>query len=260
MRKEQPLLQVKQLEKSYTAEAKALTGLSLEVAEGECLGVVGESGSGKSTLGKLILGLEKPDAGEIWLGGVRYDQLRGRAMREARKHIQVVFQDPSASLNPKLPIWKTVIEPLENYPEVKPSFLAGAALTKKETAAVLLRMVGLSEELLERYPHQLSGGQKQRVAIARGISLHPRLLVCDEPTSSLDVSVQAQILNLLKELKESYGIAYLFISHDLAAVRFLSDRMIVLKDGELVDHFPADALFEEERHPYTKMLVDAAAG
>lgn len=252
------LLQVNRIRKSYTDEVKALTDISFAMERGECLGIVGESGSGKSTLARLILGLEKPDAGEILLNGRPFHRLKGRELREARKQVQVVFQDPGASLNPKLPVWKSVIEPLENYPEVRPTFLGESARSKKETAAVLLRQVGLDRELLDRYPHQLSGGQKQRVAIARGISLHPSLLLCDEPTSSLDVSVQAQILNLLKDLKERYHLSYLFISHDIASVRFLCDRVAVLNKGILVDLFPADEMFSPERHAYTRKLVAAA--
>ncbi|WP_199615149.1 ABC transporter ATP-binding protein [Paenibacillus alkalitolerans] len=253
------LLQVNRLSKSYTADVKALTDVSFTVERGECLGIVGESGSGKSTLAKLILGLEKPDAGEIFLNGRPFHRLKGRELRRARKQVQVVFQDPGASLNPKLPIWKSVVEPLENYPEVRPPFLGESVRSKRDMAAILLNQVGLDKELSDRYPHQLSGGQKQRVAIARGISLHPDLLLCDEPTSSLDVSVQAQILNLLKELKEKYRLSYLFISHDIASVRFLCDRIAVLQKGRLVDLFGTDELFSDERHAYTRELAVSAA-
>lgn len=178
-------------------------------------------------------------------------------MRAARKHVQAVFQDPTASLNPRLPIWKAVIEPLENYPDVIPGFLRKVRDSERQMAAVLLDTVGLSQELLDRYPHQLSGGQRQWVAIARGISLQPKLLICDEPTASLDVSVQAQILNLLKHLRTEFRVAYLFISHDLASIRFLSDRIAVLRHGNLVDFFTSDHLFSPERHPYTRQMLTA---
>lgn len=252
-----PLLEVKQISKSYTAKVKTLTNISFTIAQGECLGLVGESGSGKSTLAKLILGLERPEQGEIMLNGVPFHTLRGHALRDARKHVQVVFQDPTASLNPRLPIWKAVIEPLENYPEVVPDFLRQVRNSRRDMAIVLLDRVGLGQEVLDRYPHQLSGGQKQRVAIARGLSLQPKLLICDEPTSSLDVSIQAQILNLLKELKREMNMSYLFISHDMASVRFMSDRIAVLKNGQLVDLFASEKLFDRNRHAYTRSMVNA---
>jgi len=249
------LLEVKRISKSYTADVKALCDVSFEIAEGECLGLVGESGSGKSTLAKLILGLEKPERGEIRLSGVPFHSLKGRALRNARQHLQVVFQDPTASLNPRLPIWKTVVEPLENYPEAVPDFLWDVRNSGRKMAELLLDLVGLAKGVLDRYPHQLSGGQRQRVAIARGLSLQPKLLILDEPTASLDVSIQAQILNLLKDIKNELQVSYLFISHDIAAVRFISDRIAVLHQGELVDCFAAEGLFAGNRHPYTKELL-----
>jgi peptide/nickel transport system ATP-binding protein len=170
-----------------------------------------------------------------------------------------VFQDPTGSFNPKLPVWKSVVEPLEKYPEVVPSFLKKERHDRKQMAGILFKKVGLPQDLLERYPHQLSGGQKQRVAIARGISLEPDLLVCDEPTSSLDVSVQTQVLNLLKQLKRDLNLAFIFISHDIAAVQFMCERIAVLKDGFLVDTFLTEELFSSSRHPYTKMLVEMSA-
>lgn len=254
-----PLLEVIRVSKSYSAGIKALDSISLAIAEGECLGLVGESGSGKSTLARLILGLERPDQGEVRLNGAPFHTLKGGALRAARKHVQAVFQDPTASLNPRLRIWQSVVEPLENYPEVLPAFLSQVRKSGREMAAVLLELVGLRRELLDRYPHQLSGGQRQRVAIARAISLQPRLVVCDEPTSSLDVSIQAQILNLLKQLRRELGISYLFISHDIAAVRFMSDRMAVMKRGVLVDWFAAEELLASGQHPYTRQLVEAAS-
>ncbi|SFE19852.1 peptide/nickel transport system ATP-binding protein [Paenibacillus algorifonticola] len=258
----QPLLRVERLYKTFRKSKEqvyALKEISLQIARGECLGVVGESGSGKSTLGKVILALERPDSGEVWLDDVPLLQLKGAALREQRQHVQVVFQDPNASLNSKMPIWRSIMEPLDNFPDVMPPFLSGKRTDRIGLAAQLLELVGLPLDHLARYPHELSGGQRQRVAIARGISLNPKLLVCDEPTSSLDVSVQAQILQLLKSLKQTLGMSYLFISHDIASVQYMSDRMIVMKDGEMIDEFASSELTHQDRHIYTKLLVEAAS-
>ncbi|MBT2583214.1 dipeptide/oligopeptide/nickel ABC transporter ATP-binding protein [Planococcus sp. ISL-109] len=251
------LLQVKQVSKSYQSNS-VLTDVSFQMKQGESLGLIGESGSGKSTVAKLIVGLEQLDEGQIILNGIDFQSLKGSKLRKARRHVQIVFQDPMASLNPKLRIWKSIVEPLENYPEVVPVFLKDVRNDGKKMAGILLEKVGLPISLLDRYPHQLSGGQLQRVAIARGISLQPKLLVCDEPTSSLDVSIQAQILNLLGDLKREFGMSYLYISHDMATVRYMCERIAVLKEGVLVDSFLSDDLFSETRHCYTKLLVDAA--
>ncbi|RXT03812.1 ABC transporter ATP-binding protein [Ammoniphilus sp. CFH 90114] len=233
----------------------ALQDVSIHIEEGECLGVVGESGSGKSTLGRILLALEQPDHGDVRVSGTSILKVKGRALRDVRKHVQVVFQDPTSSLNQRLPIWLSVMEALDNFPEVTPPFLEDVRHSRRDTAVRLLEMVGLRAEHLDRYPHELSGGQRQRVAIARGISLMPKLLICDEPTSSLDVSVQAQILQLLKKMKTDLGMACLFISHDIAAVRYMSDRIIVMKDGQIVDEFPSRDILSEERHEYTRRLV-----
>jgi ABC-type dipeptide/oligopeptide/nickel transport system ATPase subunit len=251
------MLLVKKVSKSYRSTL-VLTEVNFHIEQGESLGLIGESGSGKSTMARLIVGLEHVDEGQVTLNGVDFQQLRGAELRKARRHVQVVFQDPSASLNPRLPIWKSIIEPLENYPDVVPSFLKEVRNDRKKMAEILLEKVGLDSGLLERYPHQLSGGQRQRVVIARGISLQPNLLICDEPTSSLDVSIQAQILNLLKELKKEFNMSYLFISHDMASVQYMCERIAVLKQGVLVDLFLSENLFSKERHPYTQMLVEAA--
>ncbi|WP_201318038.1 ABC transporter ATP-binding protein [Paenibacillus sp. EPM92] len=255
------LMSVEGISKTYTDNGRkiaALQGVSLHIGEGECLGVVGESGSGKSTLGRLLLALERPDEGDIRFQGVSLTGLKGKALRTMRQHIQVVFQDPTASLNGRLPIWRSVMEPLDNFPSVIPPFLADTRKSRRETAAKLLEMVGLHRDYVERYPHELSGGQRQRVAIARGISLNPKLLICDEPTSSLDVSVQAQILKLLKSLQVKLGMSYLFISHDITAVRMISNRIIVMKEGQIVDRFQSDQITSEERHAYTRLLISAA--
>ena len=251
------MLEVKNVSKSYQSNT-VLTDVSFYMKQGECLGLIGESGSGKSTMAKLILALDQSDSGQIMLHNVDFTQLKGRKLRKARRHVQVVFQDPSASLNPKLPVWKSVIEPLENYPEVTPSFLKGARKEKRKMAEILFEKAGLHSGLLDRYPHQLSGGQRQRVAIARGISLQPSLLILDEPTSSLDVSIQAQILNLLKDLKREINMSYLFISHDIATVQYMCERIAVLKEGRLIDLFSTKDLFSEDRHSYTKELIEAA--
>ena len=252
------LLTVNLLCKTYEEAGiivSAVQEVSLYIGEGECLGLVGESGSGKSTLARLLLAIERPDSGEVQLNGLSIFSLDRRALREARQHFQVVFQDPTSALNQRLLIWRSVMEPLDSFPQVKPAFLSDVLHSRRDTAARLLEMVGLQAEYMDRYPHELSGGQRQRVAIARGISLGPRLLICDEPTSSLDVSIQAQILQLLKGLKSKLGMAYLFISHDIAAVCLMSDRIIVMKDGRIVDRFPSHQILSEDRHEYTRQLV-----
>ncbi|WP_424767212.1 ABC transporter ATP-binding protein [Paenibacillus sp. sgz302251] len=254
------LLTVTGLNKTYVNQGRrvhALRDISLFIKRGECLGVVGESGSGKSTLVRILLALEHPDSGEAYLHEVPIFKLQGKALRAIRRHIQVVFQDPSAALNQRLPIWRSIMEPLDNFKDIKPSFIADIRHSRRDTAARLLEMVGLQAEHMDRYPHELSGGQKQRVAIARGISLGPKLLICDEPTSSLDVSVQAQMLKLLKELGGELDMAYLFISHDIAAVSMMSDRFIIMKEGQIVDRFLRGQLLSEDRHAYTRQLIAA---
>lgn len=255
------MIRVENISKTYIDSGRkvsALQGVSLHIHEGEILGVVGESGSGKSTLGRLLLGLDTPDQGDIRFQGASLLGLKAKEMRQMRQHIQVVFQNPTSSLNQRLPVWRSIMEPLDNFPQVIPPFLADTRHSRKETAARLLEMVGLSKAYLDHYPHELSGGQRQRVCIARGISLNPKLLVCDEPTSSLDVSVQAQILKLLKSFQRLLGLSCLFISHDITAVRMISNRIIVMKDGQIVDQFNSDQIRNEDRHEYTRLLVSAA--
>nr|WP_255711582.1 dipeptide/oligopeptide/nickel ABC transporter ATP-binding protein [Pelosinus baikalensis] len=251
---------VNRLYKTYRESGtivEAVQDVSLSICEGECLGLVGESGSGKSTLARLLLAIEPPDSGEIQLNGESLLALKGSALRKARRHFQVVFQDPNASLNQRLPVWQSIMEPLDNFPDVKPPFLADVRYCRRDTAVKLLEMVGLQAGHMERYPHELSGGQRQRVAIARGISLMPKLLICDEPTSSLDVSVQAQILQLLKNLQSELRMSYLFISHDIVAVRIMSDNIIVMKEGCIVDRFASQEIMSPNRHEYTQQLVSA---
>ncbi|MCA0756637.1 dipeptide/oligopeptide/nickel ABC transporter ATP-binding protein [Paenibacillus sp. N4] len=256
-----PLLTVKGLVRSYRdgkTVVPSVKGVSFTIGEGECVGLVGESGSGKSTVGRLLLALEKPDQGEVLWQGEPLTALGSRAMRQIRRQVQVVFQDPAAALNDRLPVWRSVMEPLDNYPDVCPFFLAGVRQSRKACAAKLFEMVGLQQEQLDRYPHELSGGQQQRVCLARGISLGPKLLICDEPTSGLDVTVQAGVLKLLKRLQRELGMSYLFISHDIAAVMQMSDRILVMRDGRIVDRFASGCMFNSSRHAYTKMLVMAS--
>lgn len=240
-----------------SAWTTAVNGVSLVVGQGECVGIVGESGSGKSTLARMLLGLEQPDRGEVLLLGQSMTGAKGADLRRMRQDIQVVFQDSTAALNDRLPIWRSVIEPLDNFKTVQPPLLEGT-LSRRDQAGRLLHSVGLEEELLDRYPHELSGGQRQRVCIARGISLAPRLLICDEPTSSLDASAQSEILELLRELQTLLGLSIVLISHDLAIVEQLCDRILVMYEGEVIDEFVRGELWSESRHPYTRLLIEAA--
>lgn len=249
------ILAVNQLTKVFSCGHKALDQVSLHIEKGECLGMVGESGCGKSTLARCILLLEKMDQGQIWFMNEPLHELDAKMIRKVRKEIQAVFQNPAASLNPKLTIIDSLMEPLDFQKEVQPSFLRDVRGDRIKTAQYLLEMVNLPANYLHVYPHELSGGQKQRVAIARAISIEPSLIILDEPTASLDVSIQAKILNLLKDLQEQLGLSYLFISHDLAAVHFMSQRVMVMQHGRMVDECSKQDLFSEERHPYTKEMI-----
>ncbi|MBQ7849388.1 MAG: ABC transporter ATP-binding protein [Clostridia bacterium] len=229
----------------------AVDGVDLTIGEGEFFGVVGESGCGKSTLAKLIMGIETPTAGEIWLKGQRIDALPERQRRKLRPKYQMVFQDSGSSLNPRRQVQGLIADPM----------LAHRLTTRREAlqrTAELLKMVGLPEDMMKRYPHELSGGQRQRVCLARALGLKPELLVLDEPVSALDVSVQAQILNLLRDLQAQLGLTCLFIGHGLAAVRYVSRRMGVMYMGRMVEVGDAETLFSSPAHPYTRALVDAA--
>jgi len=231
-------------------QVQALSDVGLEIARGEALGLVGESGSGKSTVARALLGLVRPSAGTLQLEGQELAGLRGRARRAALRRIGAVFQDPFASLDPRLRVEAIVGEPLAVH----------ALGTRRERAArvaELLEQVGLSAADAARFPHEFSGGQRQRIAIARALAARPELLVCDEPTSALDVSVQAQIVELFAELQRRHGLAFLFISHDLAVVRRLCARVAVLYLGRVVECAPRAELFERPRHPYTRALLDA---
>lgn len=229
---------------------KAVDDVSFEIWPGETLGLVGESGCGKSTTGRALLQLQRPTSGRVWFRDRDLAQLQGEALRQSRRHLQMVFQDPYASLNPRRTAGDSVGEPLEVY-----NLARGPA--KRDRVAALLQWVGLNPQFADRYPHEFSGGQRQRLAIARALALNPDFIVCDEPIAALDVSIQAQILNLLQELQAERGLTYLFISHDLSVVRYISDRIAVMYLGKLVELAGADALYDCPRHPYTQALLSA---
>lgn len=232
------------------ARVHAVDGVDLAIEEGETFGLVGESGSGKSTLGRCILRLMSPTSGRVWFGDEELTDLRGEALRKTRLRLQIVFQNPVASLDPRMSAGQTIAEPLRVH----------LGLTAVEAAArvhELLNRVGLHAEVMDKYPHELSGGQCQRIAVARALALEPRFIVLDEPTSSLDVSVQAQIVNLLKELQRELGLTYLFITHDLALVSYLADRVGVMYLGKLMEVGGAVDVLQHGQHPYTMALRNA---
>lgn len=250
-----PVLHVEHLSRTYAgADRPAVNDVSFTLNHGECLGLVGESGCGKSTLARCLLRIEDADTGSITLGGQDIARLRGRRLRPHRRKIQIVFQNPMAALNPKLKIADSLIDPYEQLG--RNAELSHFTYTSKEAyVQKLLEAVELPSDLAGRYPHELSGGQRQRVTIARAIGIEPDVVVLDEPTASLDVISQGAVLQLLTDLRTSLGLSYVFISHDLAAVHRMSQRIIVMREGQIVDRFGAEALFAEERHPYTKELI-----
>ena len=236
--------------KSPHGTVKAVDDVSLEIYEGETLALVGESGCGKSTLGRVILNLITPTSGTVTFDGTDITALRGKMLRNMRAQMQLVFQDPFSSLDPRFTVGQIIAEPLQNM-----------GLSKQEQQKRVLELmdrVSLQPEHYSRYPHQFSGGQRQRIGIARALAPNPRLIVCDEPVSALDVSIQAQILNLLKKLQNQSNLTYLFISHDLAVVRYISDRVCVMFLGQICELCSTVEAYEKPLHPYTRMLIDSA--
>ncbi len=229
---------------------RAVDDVSFEIVEGETLGLVGESGSGKSTTGYCILQLVKPTAGAVIFQGADLTTVGRGELRRARREMQIVFQDPYSSLNPRMTVGAIVSEPLEVHG-------IGTRRARRETVRRLLDVVGFNPDFTNRYPHEFSGGQRQRIGIARALALNPRLIICDEPVSALDVSIQAQILNLLKDLQRDFGLTYLFIAHDLAVVRTMSDRIAVMNRGKLVEVGPAEEVYTNPRDAYTKELLSS---
>ena len=260
--KEEPILRVQNLKKYFpvtegilfqrtVAQVKAVDNVSFEIARGETLGLVGESGCGKTTTGRCILRLEKPTEGQIIFQGKDLAQLPSADLLELRQQIQVIFQDPYSSLNPRMKIGDIIGEPIKVH-GVIPNQKA-----REERVLELLRVCGLNTKFVDRYPHEMSGGQRQRVGIARALALNPAFIVCDEAVSALDVSIQAQVINLLEELRDELGLTYLFIAHDLSVVRHLCHRVAVMYLGKIVEIGECDELYDHPTHPYTQALLSA---
>ena len=258
---EDPILQVENLVKFFPlyggvlgreiARVHAVDDVSFHLQKGKTLGLVGESGCGKSTLGRTILQLIRPNSGRVIFNGIQLDKLSSKELRKIRKEIQIIFQDPFASLNPRMTIREILAEPFEIH---------GLFKNKREREEIILNLikeVGLNPDSIDRYPHEFSGGQRQRIGIARAISLKPKIIVCDEPVSALDVSIQSQILNLMVDLRDKYELSYLFIAHDLAVIKHISDEVIVMYLGKIVEYGPAEEVYEKALHPYTRALISS---
>jgi oligopeptide/dipeptide ABC transporter ATP-binding protein len=249
----EPLLSVRDLAKSFRVSGgvvRAVNGVSFDIARAETVGLVGESGCGKSTLGKTILRLVDPDGGSIVLAGEEIGRLGRSALRPHRRRMQMIFQDPYASLNPRVTVGRLIQEPMDAHK-------IGTLAERRDRVVWLMQRVGLRPEHAERFPHEFSGGQRQRIGIARALALNPDLLICDEPVSALDLSVQAQVLNLLVEIQEEFRLSLLFISHDLSVVAHLADRIMVMYLGHIVEIGTRDSVWEQPLHPYTRALISA---
>jgi oligopeptide transport system ATP-binding protein len=233
------------------AAVRAVDGLTLQLRRGETLGIVGESGCGKSTLAKLLVGLLRPTSGTVEVRGQEISRLKGRAMRQVRRNIQMVLQDPYTSLNPRMTVGDIIGEPFAIHPTAVPPY------GRRRAVQELLDVVGLNPDHVNRYPHQFSGGQRQRIGIARALALRPEIIVCDEPVSALDVSVQAQVINLLAGLQQRYDISLVFIAHDMSVVRHISDRVAVMYLGKIVETGSDVAVYDQPTHPYTQALLSA---
>ncbi|MFC5662392.1 ABC transporter ATP-binding protein [Kitasatospora misakiensis] len=258
----EPILEVKDLVKHYpltqgivlkkqVGAVRAVDGISFELVKGETLGIVGESGCGKSTLAKVLMNLEKATSGQVLFKGEDITRLSGAGLKAVRRNIQMVFQDPYTSLNPRMTVGDIIGEPFEIHPEVAPKG------DRRRAVQDLLDVVGLNPEYINRYPHQFSGGQRQRIGIARGLALKPEVIICDEPVSALDVSVQAQVINLLEQLQNEFRLSYMFIAHDLSIVRHISDRVGVMYLGKMVEIGTEEEIYSHPTHPYTQALLSA---
>ncbi|GGM68551.1 ABC transporter ATP-binding protein [Longimycelium tulufanense] len=258
----EPILSVRNLVKHFplrvgvvfkrvVGHVRAVDGVSFDLHRGETLGVVGESGCGKSTLAQVLMRLEPPTSGAVTFEGRNIFDMRGAELRRLRRDIQIVLQDPYTSLNPRMTVGDIVGEPFEIHPEVAPK------ASRRQRVQELLDVVGLNPEHINRYPHQFSGGQRQRIGIARALALRPKVIICDEPVSALDVSIQAQVMNLLGELQTEFGLSYVFIAHDLSVVRHLSDRVAVMYLGKIAEIGTETSIYEHPTHPYTQALLSA---
>ncbi|MFE5536807.1 ABC transporter ATP-binding protein [Streptomyces sp. NPDC056492] len=258
----EPILQVRNLVKHFPltqgilfkkqiGAVRAVDGVSFDLHQGETLGIVGESGCGKSTVAKLLMLLETATSGEVFYKGQDITKLSGKALKAVRRNIQMVFQDPYTSLNPRMTVGDIIGEPFEIHPEVAPKG------DRRRKVQELLDVVGLNPEYINRYPHQFSGGQRQRIGIARGLALQPEIIICDEPVSALDVSVQAQVINLMAKLQDEFNLSYIFIAHDLSIVRHISDRVGVMYLGRMAEIGSDEQIYEHPTHPYTQALLSA---